>query len=354
MNQNLKIALLIIGIIITGSIEHITIPIMVTHFNSLYFIVIVSTIHGCLNYGIVLLVATRGKFVIPTQIRTIIIAGSFNALMSICFIYSANPVRTPVVIQSIFLGLAIIPTVFFRKIILNKIITYNKYLIIPSIILLIASVIISVVPLVGKSEFAASFWILMYLGAIILLSFDNVMQEKYVSDTADTSFVNKISFVLFSSIFQLITLVIFFWVELLFGYTDRPFAVFLDSFHTYITNWSNFLVLELFILDCLILYLLCVYLNSLSTNFNMIVTNVTNQSVAIFFAIFPNLNHGIHHPLYIIIICLCCNLVSVVLWIFGEKNIPDSKNISDPKTDNNSICMDIPKEKLDNSQQIDI
>ena len=150
--------------------------------------------------------------------------------MTMCFIYSASVLRTPVVVQSIFLGLAIIPSVIFRKKILNKRIYYEKKFIIPSVILLFASVIISIIPLINKMDFGGSLWIIMYLMAIVLISFDSVMQEKYVTDTNDSSFLNKISFAFYSSVFQLITLIAFCWVELIFGYSNHPTEVFCASF----------------------------------------------------------------------------------------------------------------------------
>jgi hypothetical protein len=78
-------------------------------------------------------------------------------------------------------------------------------------------------------------------------------------------------------------------------------------------------MLQLFIYDCLALYLFSIYLNSISTNYNMILTNLTNQSVAIFFAIFPHLNAGIHASIPITILSLAFNILSVVLWINAEK-----------------------------------
>ena len=77
----------------------------------------------------------------------------------------------------------------------------------------------------------------------------------------------------------------------------------------------------------------------------MIVTNITNQSIAIFFTIFPKFNKGFHHSLYIIIICLSCSVVSVILWIFGEKNEDISNALilkkCDTNIDNNLETIDI-------------
>jgi hypothetical protein len=320
------VVLLIIGVIITGSIEHIMLPLIVGYYPSLYFIIITSSIHGCLNYGILVMIVTRCRLLtvyntLRPQWKTILITGSCNALMSLCFIYSASPTRTPVIIQSIFLGLAIIPTVGFRKLLLNKQTTYKRKFIIPSIILLITSVILSIIPLfILDYDIFAAYWIIGYIIAIILLSFDNVMQEKYVTDSNDTNFINKLSFALATSICQVIVLICSVWMEWVFGYSDSPVEVFKTSLVEFITKIDSFLFLELFILDCLALYLLSIYLNSISTNYNMILTNLTNQSVAIFFIIFPSLNTGIHYPIYLVIPTLILNYISVILWVNGENN----------------------------------
>jgi hypothetical protein len=332
--MNWLIGILIIGVIITGSIEHISLPLIVGYYPSLYFIIIVSSLHGCLNYGILLSVVSKCQItvmidILKPQWKTVLIAGSCNAIMSLCFIYSTSPTRTPVVIQSIFLGLAILPTVGFRKFLLNKQTHYNIKYIIPSIILLVISVVLSIIPLfVLEYDITQSYWILGYIMAIVLLSFDNTMQEKYVTDTKDERFINKLTFAFSTSICQVVVLLCCFWTELIFGYSDNPVAAFKTSFTEFVTQWSSFLFLEFFIIDCLVLYLISIYLNSMSTNYNMILTNLTNQSVAIFFIIFPYLNTGIHYPVYIVVPTLLLNCVSVFLWIKGEHNYNPENTIT--------------------------
>jgi len=349
--MNWLISILIIGVIITGSIEHISLPLIVGYYPSLYFIIIVSSLHGSLNYGILLTIVSKCHItvmidIIKPQWKTVLIAGSCNALMSLCFIYSTSPTRTPVVIQSIFLGLAILPTVGFRKVLLNKQTKYNRKYIIPSIILLVISVILSVIPLfVLEYDITQSYWIVGYIMAIILLSFDNTMQEKYVTDTKDERFINKLTFAFSTSICQVIVLLCCFWMELIFGYSDTPVLAFTTSLSEFVTQWSSFLFLEFFIVDCLVLYLISIYLNSMSTNYNMILTNLTNQSVAIFFIIFPSLNTGIHYPVYIVIPTLILNCISVFLWIKGETNyekeLPNNKTadgiITFPSCENSTL-----------------
>src|SRR5579872_808420 len=190
-NFNSKTALLIIAVIITSSTEHITIPIMVTYFSSLYFIIMMSSIHGCINFGLLMLIITKCRptksepsLIKPKKWHLIMLAGSLNAVMSICFIYTANPERTPVVLQSILLGLAVFPSVLWRKCILNKIIHYDKLKITIASVLLIISVGVAIIPLTSHTyDLTKSYWIIGYVTAVILLSMDSTLQEKYIGET---------------------------------------------------------------------------------------------------------------------------------------------------------------------------
>ena len=105
--QNTKLFFLIIGVIITGSIQHITIPLMAAKIPSLYFLVLLIATEGLILYITILLSFTiyyrSNVFIIENKPLFLTIgSGITSGLMSICLLYSANPERTPVVIQSIF------------------------------------------------------------------------------------------------------------------------------------------------------------------------------------------------------------------------------------------------------------
>lgn len=123
--RNIKLFCLILGIIITGSIEHITIPIIVQMIPSIYFLVLLIAIEGFVLYVCALLIIMVWKksntFRIELEpLLVTICSGITSGFMGICLLYSSNPIRTPVVIQSIFLGTAIIPSIIFTKFILKK------------------------------------------------------------------------------------------------------------------------------------------------------------------------------------------------------------------------------------------
>jgi hypothetical protein len=322
-----NVIVIIIFIIITASVEHVTIPILTTTFPSMYFIVTTSTIQGCINFGLINLYLNDWKIKKPKKehIITIIKAGSFDALMSLSFIYSANPSRTPIIFQSILLGLTIIPSVLMTRYILKKQVEYKKKFIIPSILCLIISIIIAIVPMISASQLSSrSYWIIGYIVAVFFLAISNIMQEKYAIDTNDSSLKNRMCLAFYTSLTQLIILICLCWIDQFLGYNTNSFAMYAESFFMFFSTFANWFTLELLIFDCLLLYFLTIWLNSMSTNYNMILTNLTNQSVAIFFSVFSSLNTGYKHPPYITIVCLLLNCLSVCLWVKGENNINDT------------------------------
>ena len=339
--QNTKLFFLIIGVIITGSIQHITIPLMAAKIPSLYFLVLLIATEGLILYITILLSFTiyyrSNVFIIENKPLFLTIgSGITSGLMSICLLYSANPERTPVVIQSIFLGTAIIPSIIFTKVILQKYVQYDLKYAILSLIFLLVSIGISIIPLFQtENKFSPRNigWIIMYSSGIVLYSLYNIIQEKYIIDTADTTFQKKIRFALYSGIFQVLTVICLFWIDLLLGYNNnlKEFGnTFIQSFFELFDNFVTSLLIQLFIFDCLVLFIISIYLNEISTNYNMILTNLTNQSVALFFTIFPALNTGIKYPLSITMLSMLCNIISVMIWIKSEpqKVFHDDEDVS--------------------------
>lgn len=322
MTSKLKIYILMFFILITSSIQHIAIPLVSRYFESVYFFVLVMTFQGSIFYFL-MLVYYNGWNIKPKCLKINLITGSTNAVMSMCFVYFSSPNRTPILIQSIFLGSCVIFSVIFTKYILKKNVSYEPKYAYSSLGILFISIIISIIPMFNSTEFEATsiFWMIGYLLAIILMSFDNIMQEKYMIITKDGSLSNKLNLSFYNSIVQIVVLIVLFPYDFLFGYNSDPTKSFINGFYNLFDNGFLLLIgLEFLVVDFLVLYLLSVKLNAISTNYNMIITNLTNQVVPLFFAIFPSLNNGVHPPIHIILICIAFNLVSVYLWVHSEKH----------------------------------
>ena len=69
------------------------------------------------------------------------------------------------------------------------------------------------------------------------------------------------------------------------------------------------------------MFMLGIYVNSISTNYTMITKVVISPSVAIFFTIFSDLNPGLKYPLWIVIVTVIASIISVILWLKGESKI---------------------------------
>lgn len=316
----MKLILLILLVIVTGSIQHISVPILVTIYPSLYFILVFTSLHGLINFFIVLNIYSCVKKIPltkPKEIKLIGLAGIINALMSISFVYSSNPQRTPILVQSIFLGLAILPTVLLRRLILNRKTVYDWKWTGSSLVFLFSSIIVSISPLFSEGLAGFSPWILLYIFAIFLLGLDNVLQENYAVKTNDFSIFNKLRFATGTSFFQLITLILLCWLDPILGYNSETIDDIVQSLKMFA---QNPIYLELFIINCLILYVMLIQVNEISSNYNMILTTIMNQSVAIFFTLFPSFNNGLAFPIKITLTSLVLSGISVFLWIKGERN----------------------------------
>lgn len=322
-------------IVVFGSASHISLPLVVSTYPSVFFVLFMCSIESIIIYGIILL-GTRyfnqseyydlfvgDWFNFKQYYKIIIPTGISNSLMSILMMYSANPVRTPVVIQSVFLGLAVLSSIFFSRFLLNKRVQYHWGFTTTSILFLFGSVGIAIVPLVMDTYDFTIMWSMMFMFGVFSYSLTNVLQEKFIRDTSNNTFDNKIYLAFYSSLFQFATIILFSWSDLFIGYDDvysnsTTWESFTESFQVMKSEPVAFFLLQLFISLWCTLFVLALFLNAISTNYTMILTNMTNQSVALFFIIFPHLNHGIKYPLYITLTSLGTSFASVILWVNAE------------------------------------
>jgi hypothetical protein len=335
------LSFLVLTNVITSSMLNIIMPILVTHYESIYFILMMSGLQFCVIFFLIYGTMIGFRFYRPKNIGTLVWIGIYNTGMAICMIYGANPSRTPIVIQVIVSSLVILPSVLFTKYILNKRVVYDKNYIVPSIVSLALSVIISLIPFFTNFTLMGFFWIMLFLTGVIFRSAFSIMQEKYIMDTKEYTLLNKITIVFYSRIFQFLTMITFFWLEFLIGYSDKPADALVNSIDSFVNDGTAFFLLEFFVGSYLLNYIFAVYLNSISTNYNMISTIAVNPLTVTFFTIFPRFNPGIKYELYITIPGLFFSVLSVWLWLKGERKdteahdeyTPINSEITDPNHD---------------------
>jgi hypothetical protein len=112
-----------------------------------------------------------------------------------------------------------------------------------------------------------------------------------------------------------------FWIEYVIGYSNHPWKDFSHSVDMFLNAKMQFWFLQSFIFSFIILYAVSIYLNSISTNYNMITAVATNPATAIFFTVFPQFNDGIVIPIEYVIPGLICSVLSVIFWILGERKV---------------------------------
>lgn len=320
VHDNVIIGISITGMIITGSVQAVTILMAAIYFESLFFILLMTSLQFVIFFGIAYLIIMKGKPELPDYKLIVILSGVFSALMSILKMYASNPARTPAVMQSILSGLSILPNVLMTKIILKKKVRYDKRFIIPSVILMLASIGISCIPIVSNWDIMAILWISLYILGIVSTSIYSVMQEKYFMETSDVTIKNKITIMFYTRLVHLIVVILCFWLEWVIGYSGSPLTEFADSVVSFFTNGKYVGYLEGFILAYVCFYVFSVLLNSISSNYNMMATIAIGPVIAIFFTAFPDLNPGIKYPWYVVVPALICSVVSIILWVIGEKN----------------------------------
>ncbi len=160
----------------------------------------------------------------------------------------------------------------------------------------------------------------------------NVMQERYIERSGDFSAYNKFLLMFWSKSVELTTLVVFCWLELFIGYSKHPLTAFVDSVKLFVSGAGDFFMLEGFILAYIMSFSLAVYLNSISTNYNMITVIISNPLATLFFYFFSQFNNGIHYPIWVIICSLVLGFVSIILWLKGE-TITDYKKLTSDDSD---------------------
>lgn len=334
MDQRFVIAGLVVLISIKNAGQGILVPIIAQTYESFNFVLITYSVQFILFFGAIYLYLNNWRFRKPNHLKIIIVSGVFMALMALLMLYAANPNRTPIIFQVVLASMPILPSFFLRKKFIKKFTVYDYKYIIPSFVLIGVSIVLCVIPVAADFHARDIIWIIMFATGILCLSSYNVAQEKYLTDTRDSSINNKIGLIFYSKLVELLIIISFSWLELLIGNESNPIHAFEMSAIKYITNLKAFLFLEGFVLAYLVAFFLSVYLNSISSNYNMLTVVISNPLVAIFFTVFREFDTGIKYPLYIIIPAICLNIGSIMLWIKGERKKEDYESIEDEVTIN--------------------
>lgn len=279
---------------------------------SLMVVVVISNIHLVLIFGALSIYLNNFDIPKPKYYHHIIIGGVSNAIMAVLFMFCSNTNRVSLVFQGILPNMSIFISVILSKLILKKRNTYILKYIIPSILFLIASISFSILPK-SNNSFSLS-WILLYILAIIMMCVQNIYQEKYLIDTNDRSNANIVTLLFFIRLFQLICVTIFSWTDIFLNNVNM-----LGSVKIFFTEIKPFIALELFIFTTFSIFFLAAKLNSISSNYYMIINVLNSPSAYIFYMLVPILSTGTKIPKLNIICSFITAILSVIFWCLGEK-----------------------------------
>jgi hypothetical protein len=245
-----------------------------------------------------------------------ITSGIFMGLSSLFMIYSSNPVRTPIVLQLILNGLNIVPSFLLTKYYLKKKVEYNKTYCCWSIITLLLSIGIAIIPIddIGLDYIV---WPIIFLLSQIFRVTGYILQEKYFMVTTDRSTRSKLYNMTYCRFVQFVATLLFFWLDIVMGY-ESTFDPLVEDFKAVKNAGTDFILLELFVFTTIIFCIVSGYLNSISMKYSTIALTLVTPIVGAFFSIFPQLNNGKQYPLYITLPSLALNLLSSILWMKGE------------------------------------
>ena len=355
-----SLPVLILNIIFAGSVQLIIIPLIMPIYPSVFFVTLILSFESVIIFAMIMLgndfyglymkkIWAFNYSHMYANIKLVIILGILQFLISVCFFYASHPIRTPILIQVILLGLGILPSVVLSKIILNNNKNYHIKYIIASVCFLLVSIFLGIVPLLPtlKANINSFIWCGVYALGIIFFSLSNVLQEKYISAT-DKKASTKFKLAFYTRLIQLVLTVGMFWIEPLLGYNNtfndffnNLWTDFISSIHLFLSSAFNFWMIQLYVFGRVISYILLIYLNQISANYSTIIGNINTQILALFFAIFPHLNKGFHYSVEVTMLNIFCNISSIIFWIKGEK-----------VNENNSIELDDVNNIIENREEI--
>ncbi len=328
MNCNNEMALLMVGIIIFTSVITVLTPMLVIFYESEFFLAFITSVEFVIIYFVlyIFFVKTRTISSFNKNEKLLVLQSSvFNAYTTIAMVYSSHPSKTPPIMQSTLMGLSVIPSAIFRKYYSNINPNYNTKYIIISCMLLLVSVILSVIPMTTTGSTSSIGWSLLYFSSICTKCYYSVIQEKFIKETETINFTqtqkleNRISMSFCSRILMTIIIIPFFSCEWIDHTGNQPFISFKNDFIDAFSNISKGLLLQGFIICYFCVFFMSLYVNAVSTNYNMILSATSVPSIALFYTFVPGMTYDVNYPIWTIILSITSIIASIYFWIKGDE-----------------------------------
>lgn len=334
-------------LLIGSTTQSITLPFWITSFGDNiggpYFIVcwasFIFTIVFLLIFSMIRLFKQTKIVSIKKYMKNYIIQGITNCMNGIFVVYSAPIKRTPPILFLVIGSSNIFFSILFTKLIVkNK--KYQKYMAWKPIISMCLTISAIIVMFVGKFvteinqshfKWESIFWIVTTTIGTAFGSLYNVLQEQYLTiskkelDTELEKKVNMFVILFWTSLYQFLFMVIFFWVDIMpiFGFTK------IDTFIPNIKNSfgcffgrndcrsSNALWGIGFASGYVITYISNIVLNADSANYANYITTLNTPLASIVFYITKLGTETT--PLWSIIPALLCVFIGMFIWKYWEE-----------------------------------
>jgi len=326
---NTKLLLLLASLILLGTAQFILTQFITYYYKSTLFVIYSITIESSIILFLLALVihkiyGLKLRFLPPKGKKIIGIIGIISTLNVITGMYSSHPQRTPTFIQAILFGLSIVVSVISTKYILKKDVRYEKKYIIPSMIFLALSIIIPITNMIidVKFTYLTFMWIIIFTLNIALRGLYNIYQEKFLMINKDSDMhieLLKIYAIMYSNLCRIPLLLLCLPIDYILKPNESVFVNLFDGLINLFTNPRDGLLLHFCGIFAVAMFIVSITVNKISTNYNMMLTLMMSPLGSLFFVIFNEFNFGVKFNWYIILSTLICTILSIVLWIIGEK-----------------------------------
>lgn len=132
---------------------------------------------------------------------------------------------------------------------------------------------------------------------------------------------NRIAMSFCSRMIMVLMVLPFFSCEWINHNGNEPIVAFNESFYDIFTIKKGF-VLQGFIICYFCMFFMSIYLNAISTNYNMILSAASVPSVALFYTIIPEMRYGPNYPIWITILSMVSIILSIYFWTKGDTRKP--------------------------------
>ncbi|AYV79348.1 MAG: hypothetical protein Faunusvirus10_11 [Faunusvirus sp.] len=301
-----------------GSAVNIIFPIILTTYNSAYFVSLFISITLAGAFAVTLLILKHG-LVSPYNLNMVCQNGLITAIYLLCMIYSAHPQRTPIIAQAILIGAGMIYSCALVDSQLNLEITNNKLYRNLAIVLMVCTIALSLYPLYRLTTYNNIVWVIVYAVGIAFKCGSSVVEEKYLEYMVDFSMAQRVSYMFYSYIVTCMLMMCSYLIDHFLGYTDDAVDAFKHTLSTF-ADGTNCVLLVIFVALMFINAIVSRKLTEINLIYTIRTAAITVPAMIAFFTLYINFDTGFAVPLVVTVLATVGSLLSNIYWIISEQS----------------------------------